>query len=157
MSKYAVKTTVPVEKSRLEFETLMRRYHATGFRRGWTENREVLEFSMNNRIFRFDIPVPTKTDVNLDKRKYRMDYDKWLAREIEQIHRQRWRRLLLYVKAALEMADEGLWSLESMFLAKLVLPDDTTVESFLVPQIEESYSTQKMPPLLGIGTSEDKP
>ena len=45
----------------------------------------------------------------------------------------------------------GITTLESEFLANLVLPDGGTVGDWLAPQIDEAYATGRMPPMLGPG------
>ena len=42
----------------------------------------------------------------------------------------------------------GITTVEEEFLAHIYLPDGRTVGEFMRPQIEESYSTGRMPPML---------
>ena len=42
----------------------------------------------------------------------------------------------------------GITTLEEEFLAHIYLPDGRTVGEFMRPQLEESYSTGRMPPML---------
>ena len=44
----------------------------------------------------------------------------------EQACRQRWRALLLIIRAKLEAAEAGISTLETEFLANIVLPDGRT-------------------------------
>ena len=67
----------------------------------------------------------------------------------EQACRQRWRPLLLIIRAKLEAVESDITTLESEFLANIVLPNGGTVGDWLVPQIEEVYGTGRMPPMLG--------
>ena len=72
----------------------------------------------------------------------------------EQACRQRWRALLLIIRAKLEAVESGITTLESEFLANLVLPDGGTIDGgtigeWLAPQIAEAYGTGRMPPMLG--------
>jgi hypothetical protein len=62
--------------------------------------------------------------------------------------RQRWRALALVIKAKLEAVEAGITIFEEEFLAHIVLPDGRTAGEYMVPQIEESYRTKQMPPLL---------
>lgn len=50
--------------------------------------------------------------------------------------------------------ESGITTLESEFLANLVLPDGGTVGDWLAPQIEEAYATGRMPPMLAEGRSQ---
>ena len=54
----------------------------------------------------------------------------------EQGYRQRWRALLLIIRAKLEA---GITTLESEFLVNIVLPDGGTVGHWLAPRVEETY------------------
>ena len=69
----------------------------------------------------------------------------------EQACRQRWRALPLIIKAKLEAVESGITTLESEFLANIVLPDGGTVGQWLTPQVAEAYATGRMPPMLGAG------
>ena len=62
--------------------------------------------------------------------------------------RQRWRALVLIVKAKLEAIEAGISTLEREFLADIIMPNNQTVGQWLAPQIEQVYLTGKMPPLL---------
>ena len=52
------------------------------------------------------------------------------------------------IQAKLEAVESGITALESEFLANIVLPDGGTVGQWLAPQVEESYATIRMPPML---------
>ena len=66
----------------------------------------------------------------------------------EQIHRQRWRALLLCIKAKLEGVESKIESFEEAFLAHVVLPDGSTVGQHAAKSIALAYSGNKMVPLL---------
>ena len=65
--------------------------------------------------------------------------------------RQRWRALLLIIRAKLEAVESGITTLESEFLANILLPDGGTIGEWLAPQIDEAFATGSMPPMLGAG------
>lgn len=52
------------------------------------------------------------------------------------------------MKAKLEATETGITSSEQEFLAHIVLPNDTTVGEYLLPQIEEAYLSSDMPRML---------
>ena len=66
----------------------------------------------------------------------------------EQAVRQRWRALALVIKAKLEAVESGITVFDKEFMAHIVLPDGKTVGEHMLPQIESSYETGSMPPLL---------
>ena len=82
-----------------------------------------------------------------------------LSREAhDQACRQRWRALLLVIKAKLEAVTAGISTIETEFLANIVLPDNTTAGEWMLPQIDRAYRTGEMPPLLpAAGNSGSRP
>ena len=71
----------------------------------------------------------------------------------EQACRQRWRALLLIIRAKLEAVESGITTLESEFLANILLPDGGTIGEWLALQVDEAYATGRMPPMLCVGTA----
>ena len=66
----------------------------------------------------------------------------------EQSTRQRWRALLLVIKAKLEAVESEITEFESEFLAHIVMPDGATIAEHTLPMISKAYETGKMPKLL---------
>ena len=131
---YAEKTTVPVSKSRMEIEDLIRKHGAGQFVSGYSGNRVMIGFTAYNRQVRFMVDIPAgKTQ-----------------KDTEQLERQRWRALLLVIKAKFEAIDSGVSCFDDEFLAHIVLPDDKTCGDYMVPQLEAVYETGQMPALLPI-------
>ena len=131
---YAEKTTVPVSKSRMEIEDLIRKHGAGQFVSGYSGNRVMIGFTAYNRQVRFMVDIPAgKTQ-----------------KDTEQLERQRWRALLLVIKAKFEAIDRGVSCFDDEFLAHIVLPDDKTCGDYMVPQLEAVYETGQMPALLPI-------
>ena len=75
---------------------------------------------------------------------------------LEQACRQRWRALLLIIRAKLEAVESGITTLESKFLPNIVLPDGGTVGQWLAPQIDDAYGTGRMPPILVAGVASER-
>ena len=44
--------------------------------------------------------------------------------------------------------ESGITTLESEFLANVLLPDGGTIGEWLAPQIDEAYTTRRMPSML---------
>ena len=151
MSRYAEKTNVSSEKSRVEIERTLARYGASGFVYGWQGNGALVAFEMSNRRIKFLLPLPSKDAREFThfegrdtKRKPTVVVEAW-----EQACKQRWRALALAIKAKLEAVACGITSFEEEFMAHIVLPGGQTVGSWMTPQIELAYTNKKMPPLLG--------
>ena len=147
---YAENTSVPVERSRAEIEQLLKKHGATRFVSGWEEGRAVIAFELLARRIRFEIPVPPLEEFKTKEKwgAVRRIPDAEAERLKEQETRRRFRALLLVVKAKLEAVASNVSSFENEFLAFIVLASGDTVGEWLAPQLEKSYGTNKMPPLL---------
>lgn len=129
MARYAQKTTVPVEKSRAETEGILQRYGASAFCYGYNNptGDSQVEFCANERRIRFMLPMPSADGISVAK--------------FEQTKRQRWRALLISIKAKLEAVECGISEFEDEFLAFVVDPTTRrTVGEGLRPLLAESYA-----------------
>ena len=147
---YAEKTTVSVSKTKADIEELIMKYGANQFISGFKENLAVIGFTMAGKQIKFLLPLPDKNNREFwytsgrgQKRSENSAYAAW-----EQACRSRWRALYLIVKAKLEAVDAGISTIEREFLYEIVLPDGRTAGEWILPQIEEAYSTGQMPSLL---------
>ena len=147
MTRFAANTSVPVERTRQEIESVLRRYGADQFVSGWENGRAMLGFRVQDRLVRFELPLPRESDY---KWKWNAT-DLQKAKQINQDERQRWRALLLVIKAKLEAVESKIATFESEFLAHIVLPNNRTVGEMLIPQLATVYATKTMPKLLGAG------
>lgn len=147
MGKYASKTKVPVNKSRDEIEKTLDRYGADQFIYGWNEELATVAFRMNGRQIKISLPNPDPKDFQLTETgQYRSEGS--IKNAMGQEKRQRWRALLLIVKAKLEAIDCEIASFEDEFLAYTMLPDGSTAGEYMKPQINAAYETGNMPQLL---------
>ena len=137
---YASDTTVPVDRSRSEIERLCMKYGCSQFLCGVDYEKLIarVQFKARNRIIRFELPLP-------DPKKFHK------PRKFEQASRSKWRALVLVLKAKLESVESGISTFEEEFLPFIVLPNDQTVAGVILPMIELSYKTGKMPPQLLLG------
>lgn len=135
VSRYAERTTVPISKSIEEIESALRRYGANAFHYGSDDEAQyaVIGFRLKERQVKMRLPLP-------DERKGTARY--------EQAVRQRYRALLLVVKAKLEAIAGGITTLEREFLPDIVTATGQTVSEVLAPQIEEMYRTGRVPSLI---------
>lgn len=148
MPKYAVNTTVSVEKSQQEIQRILQRFGCDQFLYGWQENQAVIAFRAHERQIKFVLTMPRKdlpefTEHSRGARTEDAAYRLW-----EQACRQRWRALALVIKAKLEAVECGITCFEDEFLAHIVLPDGMTVGAAMRPQIALAYETGDMPKLL---------
>lgn len=150
MRRYAKDTSVSVERSKAEIEKLIQRYGATGFATGWRATEAVVSFEMKDRRIRFTLPLP---DRSLREFTHTPGRSKPRAaaealRHWEQACRQRWRALLLCIKAKFEAVEVGIVSFDEEWLPYIVMASGMTIAERLVPQLDVICSTGKMPPLL---------
>ena len=150
---YAKDTTVSVEKSKAEIEATVMRYGATGFVSGWALGFAQITFEMRDRRIRFMLPLPDKADKAFTHKKDRWGYMKAQTPEQtykawEQACRQRWRALLLAIKAKLEAVECKISSFDDEFLANIVMPNGFTIGETMRPQLPEMVATGKLPLLL---------
>lgn len=98
---FAARTKVPVEKTRMEIEGLVRKYGAKGFVAGWHGSAARIEFLCADRHIRLSVVVS--------------DSDRTAP--------QKWRTLLLMVKAKLAAVEAKVVTFEQAFIGDIVLPE----------------------------------
>lgn len=147
MPRYASETEVSCAKSRIDIETTLQRYGAEQFAYASTADKAMIGFVMDARQVRFVLPLPPRANFRMTQtgreRTEKSQADAW-----EQACRQRWRALLLVIKAKLEAVECGISCFEQEFMANIVLPDGQTAGDYLLPQIARAYDTGTMPPSL---------
>ena len=153
MGRYASETIVPVERSKAEIEGILTRYGASEFISGWGPSKAMIGFRLKELFIRFILPIPDKNEKQFTHKKDRRGYyskltDIQAEQAWNQELRQRWRALLLVVKAKLEAVECGISSLEQEFLAFIVLPGDLTVGEWMISNALPSLRLGKMPQAL---------
>lgn len=128
---YASGTSVPAERTRAEIEELLRKHKARSTAVFTSEDEAAIAFEMCDRRVLFKIGV---SPGNTEKAR----------RET----RERWRALLLSIKAKLISVQSGIETFEDAFMAHVVMPDGSTVADNVRPRIAAAYSEQTMVPLL---------
>jgi len=143
--RYAEQTQVPVDRSKSEIERLLQRYGAAEIATGWRSDKAMVQFRMRERVIRFILPLPDRQDFSKTPtgrviRNPASVFGKW-----EQGCRQRWRALVLTIKAKLESAESGIEEFDTAFMGQIVMPNGRTIAEQILPSIEEAYATRKMP------------
>jgi hypothetical protein len=177
VSRYAEGTSVSVERSRAEVEKTLQRYDASGFGYAWDrreevtpakctlgrckdrpiadclrehqwqvdkERREVRElvhitFKLKERVVRLDVPMPTEREAGSQAK-------------LDAATRQRWRALVLVLKAKLEAVASGISSLESEFLANMVMKNGMTIGQAMLHRLPEVVESGRLLPPAGGAT-----
>lgn len=150
MGQYAKGTTVGPEKTRSEIEKVLQRYGCDAFAFAWEGQNAMIAFKANGRAVRFEVPIPDRNEFKTTPTgQYR--YEAAIDKAWDQGIRQRWRALLLVIKAKLEAVDAGIVTFEEEFLAHFILPSGKTVAQELVPELDRALE-QGMPSLLPPGS-----
>lgn len=140
---YAKDTIVPVARTRAEIEQILERAKAKQY--GTAVDYDLLtarvQFRLHDRIVRFTVTLP-------DRKRLRT------AAQYERAERQRWRALLLVLKAKLESVESNIETFENAFLAQIVMPGDQTVAELITPHIGAAYRDGR-PLQLGPAPEED--
>lgn len=121
---FASETKVPVSQSRDEIERVLRKYGATAFMYGADQEAAIVGFQAQDRNVRFRLPMPSR---------------KLSEKDFAQAERQRWRALLLCIKAKLEAVASGITTFEDEFLAHIVLPGNVTVGEAIKSKVAIAY------------------
>lgn len=149
MTRYAENTSVPSERTEGEIKKTLRKYGADEIVIGekYSEGRVVLSFKLQNRVIRIELPLPILDEFEKTPQG-RSRTESAIEREYTQAVRQRWRALLLVIKAKLEAVESGITTFEQEFLAHMVLPNRLTVGEWMIPQVDQAYELGNMPKLL---------
>jgi hypothetical protein len=149
--KFAEGTTVTVERSLDEIRATVKRYGAGKIATYEDDDRVVFAFEMRKRQVKFLMPLPQQKDYKYTNggRHGRVGDPNPTA--YEQAIRQRWRALLLTIKAKLESVEVGIETFDEAFMAQIVLPNGKTMAEWAAPQIQVAYEKNTMPPLLSSG------
>lgn len=136
---YASGTKVSVEKSRAELDRLLSKHGATSRAMVNTPGHVSIEFVLEGVRFRLDVPMIQEDRVRPSREKkipeprdwWRWSgtqRDAWVAKQLEQKERERWRALVLVCKAKLEFVAMGLTTARREFMADLVLTGGERLE-----------------------------
>lgn len=140
MAYYARQTDVSPDRSRLEIERTLRRYGAERIASFWEDSRSGIGFQMRGRMIRLVLPMPSRAEFRLTPQG-RDRCENAIQACYDQAVRQRWRALLLVIKAKLEAVESGICSFEEEFLANTLLPGGQTVGELALPKVEQAYLT----------------
>jgi hypothetical protein len=164
--RYAEGTAVDAGKSRIEIENLLGKHGASQrqFAVDDETGRTVLTFKMAERFARISLAIDVKSLPRVGEGYYRADTGiktpqgwqrwgvrqrtEWLAKEREQLNRELMRRLLLVLKAKLELIQDGVTTFEREFLADILLPNGETLHDAVAHRIAAAYQSGEVLPML---------
>ena len=146
---YAQDTSVPVSKSRLDIEYMLKSVGATEYIQGNSNNIQAIAWTLNGKKYRITMRIPEidSPEVRITPSKRRRT-DSQAKTYHEQLERSMWRQLYIIIKAKLVAVEAGIRTIEQEFREDMLLPNGQTVGEYVGPQIEQAYLTGNMPPLL---------
>lgn len=147
MRRYAEKTGVGADRSRVEIERILSRYGADQFMYGTKPDMAVIAFRAQGRHVRFALPFPDVSQFQKTRRGAR-HIQAHIDQARDQDIRQRWRALALAIKAKLEAVECGITQFEEEFYAHIVLPNSKTIYEETHESVALAYQSGKLPPLL---------
>ena len=162
MARYAKDTSVPVDRSQAEVRRIFARYKATGFMFAEQGGQAMVAFTAQGRNIVLPVPMPDRASDSIKYLPSRSKYDvhgpqRSLGSQQEaydQEVRQRWRVLVLLLKAKLEAIEIGTSTFEDEFLPYTMLPSGRTVSHELKGRLDHMILTGEVPnlfPMLGDG------
>ncbi len=150
-NRYASKTTVPVEKTKAEIETLLKQHGADQVMTAWESSRATIAFRIDRLAVRIYLPLPHINDFLYTERKNGYS-TKTVERtpqqqqnQFDQAERQTWRAFLLIIKAKLEAVAAGVTSMEEQFLPHILLNGDTTIGDTIMPRLHDHIERGQLP------------
>lgn len=162
--RYAAGTGVAITRTREEIDKLLQVHGATG--RGVMVREDVglaqIVFIISGRSYRVEVPLPRASEFAKPKTPPRgwSKWDEarrtsWREAQADQASRERWRAVLLVLKAKLELVRIGVSKVEHEFFADLVLPGGERLGSFAQEEIEKAMKTGHDPRFL-LGPSSER-
>ena len=143
---YAKDTSVSPDRSKAEIEKLLTKAGATYFACGWDGAAAAVSFKLSGRQYRMVIPLPLPPGTE-DKHRpnaagaYRKVSVAAQRKAYDQALRQRWRAVVLIIKAKLEAVEAGISTIEDQFLADVVLPSGLRFGDWASPQFQVQTNT----------------
>ena len=148
MTRYANKTSVPEEKSRMDLERLLVRYGADQLIYGWKDGEAVVQFMFDSIPVKIRVPLPSKDDPEFTTTATgREKGDNAALKAWEQSKRTVWRAMLLIIQAKFEAILMGAATFESEFLAYMMLPGGSTIGERVIPQLSMALAQGSLPML----------
>ena len=150
MPRYAANTKVSTGASQTEIKRVVQKYGAKSFGSFEEGSLAVVLFETGDRRIRFNLALPDpaapefcKTERRAARRSPKAARASW-----QQACRQRWRALLLAIKAKFESIQSGIESFDEAFLSQIVLPDGETFGTRATDAVSVAYSGKPLPSLL---------
>ena len=153
MSRYARNTTVATDRSIGELKKIVQNYGGGDFAYVERVDMAIVAFKMNKRTLQYKIDLPPRDD-----RKYTHTESRGSERHSsdarklwEKDCRQKWRVLVLLVKATFEAIENDLMSFDQAFMSSIVLKNGQTLGDRFLPELDKIISTGTLPLMITAG------
>jgi hypothetical protein len=148
---YAKGTKTSISKTDEEIKKALRKYGAENFLIGEASGRAQVLFEMHGRRIIIRMPLPPRDDKKFTRSAAGRSRSESVALEAwTQAGREKWRALLLCIKAKLESVESGVETFEQAFMAHMLLPSGETMSEWAErPDNRAALQGGRMPPLLG--------
>ena len=147
MGQFANNTTVSPEKTQNDIRDTLRRYGAGRFGIMEEADKAHVMFEFDRLMIQLTVSLPDKAEF-VKTETGRPRKTSAVNEAYNQAIRQRWRALLLAIKAKLEAIECGISTIEKEFMAFVVMPDGKSLGDHLIPKLKNISATGKMPKLL---------
>jgi hypothetical protein len=139
---------VPIEKTQMEIERLVKAAGAKNFYRGSTDAKASIGFHLGDRMILFELLLPAKDEIKVKRRGY---LSRASDEQVNQLHRSKWRALFLCIKAKLVSVEAKIETVDEAFLAHVVVPTDegrsARFAEMAIKHIANAYKTGGAPQL----------
>lgn len=141
MSTYASKTTVGADKTLSDIRSVLSRYGAEQFAYMESPHVATVAFVKSGRQIRFTIDLPDRSERQFTHHSRGARTATAAAAAHEQAVRQRWRALLLIIKAKLEAVESGIVTFDQEFAMHMMLPGGVHVGEAVSGAISRSLDS----------------
>ena len=131
---YASDTNVSINRTREEIIRTLERYGADGFGFMTEGVRSAIYFRIAEIRVKLHVSMPDFDDFAMMPTRNARRTQQAQQRAYEQACRQRWRALLLIIKAKLEAIESGITTLEEEFLPHIMLPSGERIGDWNSPR-----------------------
>lgn len=148
MTKYASKTSVPVDRSMGQVRQILSKNGADGVAIAETREVAMVQFVFENMPYKFLIHYPNGKEDHIrftDSGRERTEHQ--VESEIDSEKRRLWRSMVLYIKAAIEAHLNGLVNIKRSMMGNIMLDNGTTMYQRLERDLDKARSNPSM--LLG--------
>ena len=141
---YASGTSVSVASTITDIEKTLSRFGADQFMFGYDQSVAMVSFRYGKYVVRFEIDYPHVSDFNKTETG-RNRTKAQTVKEWESEKKRRMRSLLLVIKAQLVAVSDNICSFERMFFGNIVLPNNQTMNDYMLPQLTKALDSGVMP------------